>query len=298
MNGITFDINRSNVLYTLMLSKGHLPAVNNENASFSYSIKPYGRIHNIPSYNTGVYCNKRSFYLLLRKNGLTEYIPPTYLNTLELPQKINGIWFVKKKTGSRGEEVYCFKNKSDIESFVSTLKPNSYIIQQGVKNLDLMDDCYKYTLRVYLLQLRDGRRYLFPRIVCIKHSKPFTENKDNHDIHVNHKNAERFDFHKVHPFANKIFENIKKACKYSFTCFADLLVRSESDYHIYGLDFLIDKDHKPWFIEMNGFPNLSSYQKDDREEILVDMFNDLYDFIIFPYISNNPQPKTTKFVRI
>ena len=57
-------------------------------------------------------------------------------------------------------------------------------------------------------------------------------------------------------------------------------------YIILGIDFIIDNDHKPYIIEINGFPNLYSTGMVD---VKYNMLNDFIKMYVLPKISGNKQ---------
>lgn len=278
----TFEINRSNVLRALLQYKGFREANYDETPNFSYCTRPEGNVRNLPVTVTRTFCTKRRFYQLLKRHQCIDDLPTTYLSVRDLPTDTSDdVWFVKESVGSRGEAVYCFRDLASLQEKVDSLKPLSFVIQKGVSRLDLLDN-RKYTLRVYLLHLQDGRVFVYNRIVCIQHRLPFDPTSCDHEVHVNHKEADRFDLEETHPHFDLIFDRIVEVCARNFACFRKDINMKHTDYHLYGLDFLIDQDLRPWFIEMNGFPNVGSTVDDPREGILVDLFTDFYHLVVAP----------------
>lgn len=278
---VSFEVTRSNVLTTLLKAKGHPTVKAGRVPDFSYGTRPTGRIRNLPVNITAHYCSKRNFYLLLQRYNRIRHLPTTYTDLSDLPTPLPpGLWFVKKARGSRGEAVYCFNDAAKLKQKVLELRDEPYVIQQAVADLDLIEG-RKYTLRVYLLQLDDGRVFVYRRIVGILHRKAYSANCANFSVQVDHRGATRFDF-AHHPHYQLIFERIVAVCRECFDCFRQTINLDGARYHLYGLDFLVDENLRPWFIEMNGFPNLDSTVNDVREQILLELFNDLYGLVIAP----------------
>jgi len=294
----TYDVTRSNVLEHLLQSKGYVAVpAGGAIADVAYAIRPHGRIANISVTETSQYCSKRRFYRILAQHQKTQHIPLTYLRLEDLPSPLPaGVWFLKKAQGSRGEAVYCFTDYAALEAKAEELGVGSYVIQKGVERLDLMAG-RKYTLRVYLLQLGDGRYFVYRRIVGIQHKRRYSATCSDYETHIDHKGATRFDLAATHPYYDLLFERILRVCAETFPAFQHQRDIAPSSYHLYGLDFLIDEDLRPWFIEMNGFPNLDSVVDDVREEILVDLFSDLHDLVIAPRLHGSEE-RIGSFARV
>ena len=246
---------------------------------------------------TRQYTAKLEFARLMKKFGVERAIPPTYESVDEVPPIASGeLWFVKESVSSRGRGVTAVRSLSEMKQVVATLPPASYVLQKGVENLDLYQD-KKYTLRVYILQLPDGRVYVHRRVLGIQHKAAFDHNNANHDIHVSHTGATRYDFNATHPKSSLVLERIFQATKEIFAPLRSQIDFKGAGYHFYGADFLVDRSHNVWLLEINSFPDVYSHAPDVRAEIITEFFTDLYRLVIAP-ATRQTVPVVGKFVPV
>lgn len=238
-----------------------------------------GIIRNIPARVIGKLTGKRHFYKTLRDAAELEYIPPTYLDSKEVPIFTDQLYFLKGNAGSRGEQVTAFTSYHELKATALTLKPKSYVIQQGIADLDLRAGC-KYTLRVFVLQLADGRAFIYRRILGIQHTRKYDKTSTSHRIQIDHSKSTFFD-------ASVHFERIIPVLVKTYGPFQDQIQYDGASYHLFGLDFLLDGSLKPWYLEINSFPNTSSFVADEREDLLVHLFLDFYHLVVSPRVSGS-----------
>ena len=296
---ITFNCNRSNILRNLLSTCyqcklcQNYPHVdfsmwdtlqNNTTISSTISCIPRKYINNID--------NKRSFYKYICSLNLQKYIPTTfpYLSQV-IPSDLNpsSLYFLKTTSGSGGENVFPVKTMSDIHNLVQGPFDN-YLLQEEVPNMYLHNGC-KTTMRNYALLCEYGV-FLYKEGYIYIYTKPYT--KDSLDIQIHNDifniNYERFS---QQPYYRKIFP---KLCK----ILSDLLIPflenipCHNQYIILGIDFIIDKNYKPYIIEINGFPNLS---ENGHIEMKLEMLHDFINFYILPKLRKiTPQQGKWKLI--
>lgn len=277
-----YAIDRSNVLETVLRNEGWTQAHGEESPLFSYALRPVAGFRNIPIRWANKYTAKVEFSQQMKCLGIERVIPPTYEDLDDLPDIASGeLWFVKESLNSRGRGITPVRSLHDMKVAASRLPKGSYVLQQGVTNLDLYKG-KKYTLRVYILQLPDGRVWVYRRIVGIQHKLEYDRSTASHDIHVSHTGAQRYDFEAEHPKYKVIFDRIVQATKEVFGAWRGQMDFNGAGYHFYGADFLVDRNYNVWLLELNSFPDVSSKQEDVRHAILVDFFTDLYRLVIAP----------------
>ena len=100
-----FQINHTNILKKILISKGWKEGNKDDNIDFSYydTFRDRGydaKIMVIPRRITNIIDNKKSMYLKLLKNNLTYFLPNTYTDLKNINPDIfnkGHIFFLKKK---------------------------------------------------------------------------------------------------------------------------------------------------------------------------------------------------------
>lgn len=63
---------------------------------------------------------------------------------------------------------------------------------------------------------------------------------------------------------NKCFSEIQKMIIHTYKSVQKVIINDKHCFELYGLDVMIDSDLKPWLIETNAYPSLTSSTKDDK----------------------------------
>ena len=233
---------------------------------------------------------------------LYDFFPPTlvlpaeYSIFVESYKKNPGsIWIMKPIAKSQGKGIFLFTKLSQIADWRNDQRlntkaeaPESYVVQEYLSN-PLLIGGKKFDLRVYALVTSYS-----PLIIYLSRtgfarftSTRFTLNPDdlvNAFIHLTNvavqKTGPKYDpnsggkmnIHnlKLYMFSkfgiertNKCFTEIANIMIRSLVAVQRVLFASRSCFELYGFDILIDKDLKPWLIEVNASPSLTANTADD-----------------------------------
>lgn len=60
-----------------------------------------------------------------------------------------------------------------------------------------------------------------------------------------------------------------------------MIINDKHCFELYGFDILIDTNLKPWLIEVNASPSLSSTTESDRI-LKMGLLNDVFDIVVPP----------------
>ena len=63
---------------------------------------------------------------------------------------------------------------------------------------------------------------------------------------------------------NKCFSEMQKMIIHTYKSVQKVIINDKHCFELYGLDVMIDADLKPWLIETNAYPSLTSSTKDDK----------------------------------
>lgn len=258
----TFKCNNSDILNQLLTNFGFREETGNKIVDFSmWNTYISGDIKSkykcINKKLVDPIDNKHIFYTIMKKYNLDNHTPKTYLVS-ELISDIlerDKLYFLKYIHGAGGRSVYPVKTMDDIHRIVREDKLN-YILQEEVPNMYLYKDKYKTTMRNYVLVSDKGIYFYNEGYVYIYKTKYDKENLDN-SIHNN-----IFTQCDYEPLSKQYYypEILPKLCEISSQLlhryFRDIPLKDS--YIILGIDFIIDKTYKPYLIEINGLPNLSS----------------------------------------
>ena len=286
----TFEINRSNILKNILISKGWKEDNKNDNNDFSYydtyknDKRVNAKIMIIPRKITNIIDNKKTMYTTLLKNNYTDFMPKTYTNLKNINPDIfkdDKIYFLKKHNGSGNKDVHVIRSLIEMNNICNN-KYIEYILQEEVSNMFLYNNKYKCVIRSYGL-IYNNNNYLYNDskfdIYINEYSKTNTSNSIHNDEwnSVRHKNLINM------PFNSRVFVQIKNICK-KLNIFFDSFDNTNK-FVILGYDFILDKNFKPYLIEVNAYPNLSE-SKD--QPIKNRMLEDFADLVIFNnYTKNN-----------
>lgn len=228
-----------------------------------------------------------------------------YMNFVEEFQKCKNdeynIWIVKPIGRSRGKGIFLTNEIFDVP-----LNEN-YLVQKYLYNPLLLDEKYKFDLRIYALVTsvnpleifiyKDGFARVSNEIynMDINNLKTHLTNAaiQNHKALNNNKNYEKiyggskisldmlkyklFHQYKI-DFDNLIWPQIKNIfIKAMISCQNDIPY-SMSNFELFGFDIIIDKNYKCWLLEINSSPSLERTNVLD-DQIKLPLVDDLLNII-------------------
>ena len=162
-----FQINHSNILKQILISKGWKEGNKDDNIDFSYydTFRDRGydaKIMVIPRRITNIIDNKKSMYLTLLKNNLTDFLPNTYTDLKNINPDIfnkGNIFFLKKSGGSGNKDVHVIRSLPELNN-ICNKQYEQFILQEEVPNMYLHNNKYKCVIRTYTL-VYNNKHYVY-----------------------------------------------------------------------------------------------------------------------------------------
>lgn len=245
-----------------------------------------------------------------------DIIPQTYnlpgdysLFVEEFKRNPNTTWIMKPTAKSQGKGIFLVNKISQIKKWATSSKlpfqslnmKEAYIISKYVDN-PLLIGGKKFDMRLYVLvtSYRPLKAYMFRQGFCRfcneKYSADIAE-IDNMYIHLtnvaiqkhsevyNSRHGGKFSYQSLRfylettrgkPAADKCFEDIKNIIIFSLKACQNVIINDKHCFEMYGYDILIDDTLKPWLLEVNASPSLTTTSEKDRvlkSQLLRDVFS-------------------------
>lgn len=239
------------------------------------------------------------------------YLFENYFNNHSMNGK--NIFIMKPTALSQGKGIYLINSLSQVADFKRdrtfyTGPPNQkitpYLVQSYVAD-PLLVGLKKFDLRLYVLvtSYNPLTVYIYREGFCrFSQQKYSSSSKDmlNKFIHLTNvavqKKSEDYD-HKgckwgIGMFRNYLttkygkkktdecFDSMQNIILLSLNAVKSVMINSPNCFELYGFDILIDKSLKPWILEINASPSLTSSTSEDYM-LKYYMLNDLLDVIDF-----------------
>ncbi len=262
-------------------------------------------------------------YIIFKKNFSEDfnYMSETYILPYQIklikkkfsnytPTKDN-LWLIKPSSSSLGRGIHFLKQSSDIPN-------NKTIISKYITNPDLIKG-RKYDIRIYCLVtgINPLKIYVYnegivriaveqydlnindldnlykhlTNVAINKKNKKFIENDDNENSNIwslsmlkQHMSEKGINF-------DEIFLKIQDICiKSILTMYSKEIKREKKHkiingnlFELFGMDILIDKNMKPWLLEVNYSPSLTTVGNLEGK-IKYKLFADIFNILgFFPY---------------
>lgn len=286
----TFMINRSNILKDILLEKGwiegNINLMNNFTMWDTYLSKIVdGKIMLLPRQKIRSIDVKSTFFKRLFVNNVKCFYPKTYFHIENTIINKNKLYFLKNSYSTDGKHVYCIN--SDNKDFISTIKkPKEYILQENIENIYLLDD-RKTVIRAYMIYI-NNKLYLYTDGNMVVMNDIYDERNTN--IHVNIQNH-----YKCHSLStlkdyNVIIKNIENNMKEVSKEFNSDLYHEDTEkdiFHIFGFDYILNKNLDPYVIEVNGYPSLFKDKRDNFNKLKKHLLENIYEILINKKPINN-----------
>lgn len=79
--------------------------------------------------------------------------------------------------------------------------------------------------------------------------------------------------------ANRCFEDMNNLIIMSLKSVQSVIINDKHCFELYGFDVLIDDTCKPWLIEINASPSLTTTTKRDRQ-LKMDVLRSIYEIVV------------------
>lgn len=251
------------------------------------------------------------------KRSILDYLPMTYvlpsdycLFVEEYKKTPSAMWIMKPHAKARGIGIFLVTKLIQIKKWAKDrwayLSKDQYVISRYINN-PLLIGGRKFDLRLYCLvtSYRPLKAYMykdgFARFCTSKYTTDLNE-MDNMFVHLTNvalqKHSEEYnDKHggkwhinnlKLHleltrgkDATDRMFAEIKYIFIHSLRACQNIIINDRHCFEVYGYDILIDSNLKPWLLEVNASPSLSTTTHTDRI-MKMTLINDTYDIVVQP----------------
>ncbi|CAH1389939.1 unnamed protein product [Nezara viridula] len=237
-------------------------------------------------------------YIYLDFIPITFVLPADYNMFVEEYRKTpSSTWIMKPCGKSQGAGIFLINKLSKLKRwsreakapFNPTVVKETYVISKYIDN-PLLIGGKKFDMRLYVLvtSFRPLKAYLFKQGFCrfctVKYDTSMQE-LDNIFVHLTNVSVQRHggDYNSLHGgklsvdnlrlylestrgknVTDKLFKNIIWLIVHSLKAVSNIMANDKHCFECYGYDIIIDNTLKPWLIEVNASPSLTSTTVNDR----------------------------------
>ncbi|XP_046671709.1 polyglutamylase complex subunit TTLL1 [Homalodisca vitripennis] len=237
-------------------------------------------------------------YLHLDFIPITFVLPADYNMFVEEYRKSpQSTWIMKPCGKSQGAGIFLINKLSKLKRwsresktpFNPSLVKESYVISRYIEN-PLLIGGKKFDLRLYVLvtSFRPLKAYLFKlgfcRFCTVKYDTSIQE-LDNMYVHLTNVSVQKHggEYNSMHggkmslqnlqlylestrgkEVTQRLFDNISWLIVHSLKAVSYIMANDRHCFECYGYDIIIDNTLKPWLVEVNAAPSLSSTTVNDR----------------------------------
>jgi len=254
--------------------------------------------------------DKNSSSLQLDFVPITYLLPADYtLFVEEFRRNPNAMWIMKPTSKSQGKGIFIINKLAQIKKWSSQSRwaqmplKEAYVISRYIES-PLLIGGKKFDLRIYVLvsSYRPLRVYQyvhgFARFCNAKYTTDITD-MDNPFIHLtnvaiqkhndeyNSKHGGKWHVQNLRLYiestygleaSNKLFAGIDNLIIHSLKAVQNVMINDRHCFECYGYDVLIDADLKPWLVEVNASPSLSTTTESDRI-LKLSLLRDIYNIV-------------------
>lgn len=247
---------------------------------------------------------------------VTFMLPADYnLFVEEFRKNPSSTWIMKPCGKARGIGIFLINKLSQLKKWSRDSKTNSftapstkdmYVIARYIDN-PLLIGGKKFDLRLYVLvtSFRPLKCYMFRpgfcRFCTVKYNTNVNE-LDNMFVHLTNVSIQKHgeEYNSVHggkwtihnlriflegtrgkEVADKLFDEISWITVHSLKAVANSMANDRHCFECYGYDIIIDDNLKPWLIEVNASPSLTSTTSSDRI-MKYKLISDLINIVVPP----------------
>jgi tubulin polyglutamylase TTLL1 len=241
---------------------------------------------------------------------VTYFLPADYtLFVEEFRRNPNAMWIMKPTARSQGKGIFIINKLAQIKKWSTQSRwaqmplKEAYVICRYIEN-PLLIGGKKFDLRVYVLvsSYRPLRVYQyvhgFARFCNAKYTTDMTD-IDNPFIHLTNVAIQKQDenYNSQHggkwhiqnlrlyiesiyglEASNKLFYGMDQLIIHSLKAVQNVMINDRHCFECYGYDVMIDQDLKPWLIEVNASPSLSTTTESDRI-LKLSLLRDIYNIV-------------------
>jgi len=245
-----------------------------------------------------------------------ECIPTTFilpadfsLFVEEFRKNPNTMWIMKPTSKSRGIGIFIISKLSQVKKWANARQPalagkDAYVISRYIAD-PLLIGGKKFDLRIYVLVLsyRPLKVYVyrkgFARFCTFKYTNEVSE-MDNEMVHLtnvaiqkgsesyNASHGSKWSVKNLRAYiegtrglqpAEKLMEDIGWIIVHSLKACQNVMIHDKHCFECYGYDIMIDTALKPWLLEVNASPSLTTTTATDKL-LKMSLISEVLDFVV------------------
>lgn len=255
-------------------------------------------------------------YIHLDFIPVTFMLPADYnLFVEEFRKNPSSTWIMKPCGKARGIGIFLINRLSQLKkwsrdsktsTFTAPSAKDTYVISRYIEN-PLLIGGKKFDLRLYVLvaSFRPLKCYLyrlgFARFCTVKYNANVSE-LDNMFVHLTNVSIQKHgdDYNAIHggkwsihnlriflegtrgkEVSDKLFDDMHWQIVHSLKAVSGAIANDRHCFECYGYDIIIDDNLKPWLIEVNASPSLTSTTSSDRI-MKYNLISDVINIVIPP----------------
>ena len=237
----------------------------------------------------------------MNNNDFPDFVPTTYLLPADYSLFVeefrrcpSALWIMKPYNAAQGRGIFIVNKLAQIKKWsngrwAATPLKDAYVISRYVED-PLLVGGKKFDLRLYVLvtSFRPLRVYLyahgFARFCNVKYNSQISDmnnpyvhltnvaiQKHGDDYNANHGGKWHLQHLKLFveavygaQAAKTLFEDIEQIVVHSLKATQNSVINDKHCFECYGYDILIDAHLKPWLVEVNASPSLSTTTRSDK----------------------------------
>ncbi|CAK58845.1 unnamed protein product (macronuclear) [Paramecium tetraurelia] len=232
----------------------------------------------------------------------------------------NYIWILKPNEFNRGRGIQFFRTIEELKQILKDftkgtseyqfsqgqIKSSSFVIQKYIQRPLLLDG-RKFDIRIWVLVTYSFEIYVFNQGYARLSSEMFDLNQLDAFIHLTNNAVQKhsknygffelgnqisyseLDYYTNGEFTKTVLPKLKSIIVFSWMAVQNTFKKFKYSFEIFGYDFMLDEQLKPWLIEINTNPCLEE-SSPLLKELIPKMIDDAFKIVIDPLISKVSEP--------
>jgi len=226
----------------------------------------------------------------------------------------NATWIAKPSCKSQGQGIFLVSKLGQLKKFASSSKlpfqslafKENYVISKYIEN-PLLIGGKKFDMRIYVLVTcyKPLKAYIYSQSFsrfCTEKYTTDTAEFDNMCVHLtnvainkhsdkyNDKHGGKWGLNNLRLYlemtrgkekTDKCFNDIQNVIYVALKSVQSVIVNDKHCFEMYGFDVLLDTNLKPWLIEVNASPSLTTTTEVDRKLKML-LLQDTFDIVVPP----------------
>ncbi|CAD8114381.1 unnamed protein product [Paramecium sonneborni] len=296
-----WDITPLSFNIELLTKENDLDKILKEFTLFYEQLKPQNNKKNTSNFNVPIKLNN-------------QYIQPK-MHSSFLDQENNYIWILKPNEFNRGRGISFFRTLEELKILLKNfikgtseyqfsqgqIKSSSFVIQKYIQRPLLLDG-RKFDIRVWVLVNHNFDIYIFNQGYARLSSEMFDLTQLDAFIHLTNNAVQKhsknygffelgnqisyseLDYYTNGEFTKTVLPKIKSIIVLSWMAVQHTFKKIKYSFEIFGYDFMLDENLKPWLIEINTNPCLEE-SSPLLKELIPKMIDHAFKIVIDPLFS-------------